>query len=72
VTVASFGVPRKGDQAVYRSANVARERGYRDLDELIDYREYEGLWSLRFEELASAHANSSYAQVRVMVSSRSA
>ena len=35
---------------MYRSANVARERGYRDLDELIDYREYEGLWSLRFEE----------------------
>ena len=25
---------------------------YRDLEELVDYREYEGAWTLGFEELA--------------------
>ena len=47
-------------------------RRYQDLDALVDYREYDGEWTTWFEELASAHANSSYAQVRVMVSNRSA
>ncbi len=41
---------------------------YRDLEELVDYRENDGAWTLGFEELASADANSSYAQQKVMVS----
>jgi len=41
---------------------------YRDLDTLLDYREYDGTWSFWFEELASADANSSYTQLRVTVS----
>ena len=41
---------------------------YGDLEALVDYREYEGEWTARFEELASADANSSYAQQKVMVS----
>ena len=39
---------------------------YRDLEELVDYREYDGAWTTWFEELASADANSSYAQQKVM------
>ena len=39
---------------------------YRDLEGLVDYREYDGAWTLGFEDLASAHANSSYAEQRVM------
>jgi len=41
---------------------------YRDLEELVDYREYDGAWTTWFEELASADANSSYAQQKVMES----
>jgi hypothetical protein len=41
---------------------------YRDLEELVDYRAYDGAWTLGFEELASADANSSYAQQKVMES----
>jgi len=46
-----------------------RNQRYADLEALIDYREYEGLWSCRFEELASADASSSYTQQKVMRSS---
>jgi len=42
---------------------------YRDLEVVIDYRAYDGEWTTGFEELASAHANSSYAQQNVMESS---
>ena len=31
-------------------ASVEPRSRYRDLDELIDYREYEGEWTLNFEE----------------------
>lgn len=41
-------------------------RRHRDLDRLIDYREYEGTWSWWFEELPSGDANSSYAEDRFM------
>ena len=39
---------------------------YSDLEELVDYREYDGAWTPWFEELASADANSSYAEQKVM------
>jgi hypothetical protein len=39
---------------------------HRDLDRLIDYREYQGSWSWWFEELASPDGNSSYTEQKLM------
>jgi hypothetical protein len=43
---------RREEMSMAYGAPVETRSRYRDLDELIDYREYEGEWTLGFEELA--------------------
>jgi hypothetical protein len=50
----------------YRDSQIGRSPRYRDLEELVDYREYEGEWTYWFEErwLAPRLCDLGYEHVR--------